>query len=46
MNPKGFASDLFGEIISTKEQAIVFIEQVDKTKQSSFWPYRLCVKFS
>lgn len=37
-NPGGFARDLFGEIISTKEEALAFLDKIDKTKESSFWP--------
>ena len=35
---KGFAGDLFGENISTKEEAIAFIDKIDRSKQSSLWP--------
>ena len=38
VNPKGFAGDLFGEIISTKEEALAFLENIDQTKESSLWP--------
>jgi hypothetical protein len=37
-NQNCFAEGLFGEIISTKEQAIGFLNQVDQTKESSIWP--------
>lgn len=37
-NQKGFAGDLFREIISTKEQAIAFLDKIDKTKESLLWP--------
>ncbi|HET9744408.1 MAG TPA: hypothetical protein VFP97_01780 [Chitinophagaceae bacterium] len=37
-NPKGFAGDLFGEIISTKEQAFSFLDKIDQSKESSLWP--------
>jgi hypothetical protein len=38
VNQKGFAGNLFGEIISTKEQALAFLDQVDQSKESSLWP--------
>ena len=34
----GFAGEAFGEIISTKEQAIAFIDKIDQTKESILWP--------
>ncbi len=37
-NKKGFAGDHFREIISTKEQAIAFLDRIDQTKESTFWP--------
>jgi len=37
-NQKVFAGDLFGEIISTKEEAIAFLGKIDQTKESSLWP--------
>ena len=33
-----FAKDLFGEIISTKEQALAFLDKIDQTKENSLWP--------
>lgn len=36
--PKGFARNPFGEIISTKEEAIAFLDMIDQTKESSLWP--------
>lgn len=35
---KTFAGDLFGEIISTKEEAIAFIDKIDQSRPSSLWP--------
>jgi len=37
-NQNGFAGDLFGEIISTKEEAIAFLTKLDQAKESSLWP--------
>jgi hypothetical protein len=37
-NHNGFAGDCFGEIISTKEEAIAFLDRIDQTKESSLWP--------
>ena len=37
-NQKGLAGDFFGEIISTKEEALAFIDKIDQSKQSSLWP--------
>jgi hypothetical protein len=37
-NQNGFARYRFGEIISTKEEAIAFLGKIDQTKESSLWP--------
>jgi len=37
-NQKGSAADFFGEIISTKEEALAFVDKIDRAKQNLLWP--------